>query len=420
MSRRNHKELRTAVLLAVATLAGACSDPVTTPTPAPSATPARSAATAGGAWAATLDTITRGVALGLQDPALRRALKDEFRASRVTEHKLELQPFLATPVGGRLLTASASAVGLTPATFAAMTARVPTLDFYVPRRQDRRTWNGAGQVVVLGTAADGDDVSAISGYRTTGAAITFTARDLGRGPVVLLLHPAESKGIRADAQPDVPGAVIQDANDGQLSVRVVQTLPNGDSVVTPLTTLRGSGIAVRYGDRSGAESAALAPGDVMPQSTTGRTGLWVHEAYIIGVCDTWSCPLNGNEFEWKAFPQCGVCRGATTIGVDGVDADDFITISRQIDRFPPSNYSQGIRIEVYEMDYGADDLFGRQVLTGTNAPINFANPSAGTFTRFFELGANRCGYNPRPSECGVNGTYPQWKETNTSFIVYPG
>src|SRR3712207_7281025 len=52
--------------------------------------------------------------------------------------------------------------------------------------------------------------------------------------VLMLLHPAEPKGIRMDRQPAVRGAVIQDANDGEIGVTYVDVLPRSEEHTSEL------------------------------------------------------------------------------------------------------------------------------------------------------------------------------------------
>ena len=349
--------------------------------------------------ASTLDSVAWAFAQGLRVPETRRMLRDEFRRSRLTEHKLDLQAFVATPSGQVFVSAAARASGIPQADLASMVARLPAMDFYVPSRHDRRTWNGAGQVVVL--AAAGGDHARTLAYTTNGAAVVWDASDFGRGPVGILISAAEPKGIRADAQPDTPGEVIQDQDDGELSVTHIEILANGDSIVRPVSSLRNSVGRLGAVRHAIANVGGFGAGDI----ATSSSATYVWNMVVLNVCDNNNC-AEGNEFEWKAWPKCGVCVGEYKTRVQGIPStvDQFLNV--YLLPFTPG-ISNGIDVQVYETDSGGDDFFG-----GYN--LNAGNTAPTGVTNYFHAGANRCG-TPLP---GFNTACPSsWSETNTRYFV---
>lgn len=116
--------------------------------------------------------VTRGIALALRDPKLRMGLREAFRASPFTEHKLVLQEFARTAVGNTLLNAAASALDLTPSEFLSSIDAFPPLDFYVASQEHRRNWKGNGALLV--GAAMGASRAEISAFGPGGNAVRVT------------------------------------------------------------------------------------------------------------------------------------------------------------------------------------------------------------------------------------------------------
>jgi hypothetical protein len=138
-----------------------------------------------------------------------------MRASRVTEHKLVLQEFVNTPAGRTLLRAAADATGRSSDALAARIAVLPPLDFYAPFREHRRAWR-AGPELLVGAIRDKAD-STLVGHAPNGTRTVLNAKGGVPAITLFVLTPAERKSERIDAQPDGPGDVIQDANDGERS-----------------------------------------------------------------------------------------------------------------------------------------------------------------------------------------------------------
>jgi hypothetical protein len=105
------------------------------------------------------------------------------------------------------------------------------MDFYVPRREDRRTWRGTADVGVYATVEEDD--AQVQGY-TVGGQRLLLAEGRAAAGVAVLLAPAEPKGRRVDPQPVGPGEVIEDATDGTRSGSIGHRGPDGEWLETDL------------------------------------------------------------------------------------------------------------------------------------------------------------------------------------------
>ena len=172
-------------------------------------------------------------------PKVRAAVRDAMRASPLTEHKLALREFVATAQGEVLLMAAANEVGIGIDDLRASVAKLPDLDFYVPAREQRLTWQGGDDYLV---AVSLDAHAPESGYRWDGRSVTL---DLSRGvlpeQVVLMLQTAELKSRRIYPQPNGPGLTIQNPEDGQIGGSFVFTDASGTTRTIQLADVAISG-----------------------------------------------------------------------------------------------------------------------------------------------------------------------------------
>jgi hypothetical protein len=156
-------------ILCVATFAAACSDNQLTPT-APAADPSVAASVAVTQEQEALDQIARAVALALQDQGLRQRIKNDMRASRYQEHKLDLSSYLRGESGGILLAKMAKETGRSRDELLALLGGVRPLEMYFPVRAHREGWTGGADLQVLGhLTASGDPTAA---YALTGASVS--------------------------------------------------------------------------------------------------------------------------------------------------------------------------------------------------------------------------------------------------------
>lgn len=204
-----------------------------------------------------LRDVTRALAVAMEDRTVRTAVRDGLRDSPWSQHKVVLQEFLASTEGADVLVAAARAAGQQPEAFGAIVAGLPRLDFYVPSREVRRTWQGTPNVIVVGSL--NPEIKHAIGFDLNGQELVNPMDRGNSGTAVLMLHPAESKLPRSRPQPRGKGNVIQSAEDGELSERLVWYYPSGDSVVIDIEAVR----AGRDPQFKIAESASA------PQSGTG-------------------------------------------------------------------------------------------------------------------------------------------------------
>ncbi len=204
---------RRAAAILVLLIVVACSDGITGVAPSKAVSPSPSASIDVAAVDAQLQQLARGVAIALMDSAARYELRDAWRASVVTEHKLILQDYLARQAGARLRQQLAVAMNETTAALDLRTSRLPRLDFFVPFQEHRTTWRGTSDLTIGATiqrhhapilriyAADGlpSDIARASGVPKHSLA---------------LLAPAEPSSLRINPQPTSRGSVIQEPNDG--------------------------------------------------------------------------------------------------------------------------------------------------------------------------------------------------------------
>lgn len=140
------------------------------------------------------ERLAKAIAASMADVDVRSSVLRAMQASAVHEHKLTLQRFLSRPAG-EMLREEAIATGeehggqLGP-----LADELPEMDFYMPVRDDRRSWTGSIEVSVA-AIMDPDQTERAIAFTPEGGAATITSPEEAPG-ALLLLHPAE---------PHVPG-----------------------------------------------------------------------------------------------------------------------------------------------------------------------------------------------------------------------
>ncbi|HMG13497.1 MAG TPA: hypothetical protein VK571_09985 [Gemmatimonadaceae bacterium] len=222
----HHRRALAATIIGLSALGTvACSpDAATTPLAPNEISAARVTAPATGSE----QQLARSLALGLQDPAVRGQVRDAMRASLVDEHKLVLQTFAQTASGKALVQSAARKSGVSVKSIETQIAALPALDFYMPIRAHRQSWQGTDNVVVLATL---DRKGPFVAYATTGTAVSLAGKTRDQLAPLFILHPVEPAGRRVHPQAATPGSVIEDPNDGQGSESVTWYPAGG----TPIT-----------------------------------------------------------------------------------------------------------------------------------------------------------------------------------------
>jgi hypothetical protein len=397
-----HRQITRLVPAAIVCLLAACADdPVTAPASSTSIPPSR-------ANPATLDSVARALALALDIRENRVLLKDALRASRFTEHKLELQEFAKTSIGKRLLDQAAIAARIPSATFEGMLGRLPQLDLYVPSRETRRTWTGADGLVVFATLKPARDGF---GYRGDGSRVAMDAAfGASRTPMVFL-HPAEPKGVRMDPQRNRPGAVIQEANDGEMGVSYVDVAPDGSIIERHLTTAAQLELPreMVMAGRGGHTITDLRPLNLEPCDETTiycdeeppppppppsepPASVMLGSLWTIDACD-YNCAFTMNdqlELEFKTWMRGWEYKTKWYgVGTNHAYMDKELPIRPEI----PVG-SEYVHIQVWESDYGGDDHWITQDLSAHEV-----------VTGWVSGGNVRCDFGPLPWEHGA--TWPQ-------------
>jgi hypothetical protein len=298
--------------------------------------------------AVTADLVSKAIAAGLRDPSQRHALREAFRASPLTEHKVVLQDFIQTPTGQSLLRSASEASGIAIQNLSAAIASLPPIDFYVSSRKHRREWDGNSAVVV--GAAMGAWRAEVNGYSQAGNPWLVTQQNWERGPVVILMHPAEAKSTRVGPQPSQPGDAIESPGERTLSA----TLASGGGVLgtSASASLNVDGLSPRRLDECGDNCG----GSMTPTDTT-----FLEFLVIIGVCDNGNCS-EGNEFEWHTYFSTNsgsTWTDRTDLRIEGVPSNIEQTIHLPAIFKKPRSSTQMIQSDVVETDFwSGDDHFG--------------------------------------------------------------
>jgi hypothetical protein len=190
-----------------------------------------------------MQDLARGIAMAMADPDIREDVRDAMRASLITQHRLVLHEYLASPEADDLVASVAQALGSDPAAVRTLAAQLPDADFFVPAREDRRTWKATPNLVVTGLVQRPEDGFS-TGFRPGGTRTRVAFNRANPGVAVFQISPTEFRGRRIDPQANVPGDVIEEANDGVISGRYIWTPVNGTPVTIELADL-GKSRAVR-------------------------------------------------------------------------------------------------------------------------------------------------------------------------------
>lgn len=327
--------------LSAATLVG-CSDAYTPTAAGPDGT---RPAFAESSPDATAQEVAHAIALAMSRQDVRVQVRNAFRASRVTEHKLVLQEFVHTPGGRHLVRAAAEATGTTPAALEARIATLPELDFYLPFLEHRTSWRGTGDVLVGATLSPEEPV--LLTYGTDGTAMALDSRVGIPSRPVIVLHPAEPKSLRLHPQPDTRGEVIQDFTDGELSVSV----DPGEE----MTTLDCDPYARTCFDVGGGGGSTSA-------DTTLVKDLWVNYTDGFG----WA---GSNEVELRTtFYRNGAVIASRTARFEGIaNSTWYYPNVLLIHQRPIEGSSDYFRIRVVETDtFDSDDKGTRNFYTTDN------------------------------------------------------
>lgn len=281
--------------------------------------------------------------MGMSRAEVRAGIRNAMRQSPYTEHKLVLQEWAATPAGARTIDAIARAAGVDATGVAQLIQRVPAMDFYLAFRQHRLNWRSTADVVVVATL-DPDEPE-VTGYDTRGEPRAYRRADGVPQGAMLMMHPAERKGLRMNRQPEGGGDVVQDPTDGELSSATMSL--EEDPCASPW--------AIDCPPPGGGGGG----GGGTPNGTY-MEGFWFTQE-----ADT---EWGDEELEFRATLKnsgCGGCTEAThTLRYEGINAGgDYAKYWDKFNAFFPlriTSSSRWMEVRLYETDTFADDSFGER------------------------------------------------------------
>jgi hypothetical protein len=177
-----------------------------------------------------------------------------MRASRFTDHKLLLQDFARTSRGTALFQRVAAVLGTSPSSVLAMIDDLPQMDFYVPFRGQRMAWSGSAEVVVAATFDS--HAPTLNAYAVDGSLRTLQLSDGEPAQTLVILHPAEPKGILSSNEPQGADGAIESPKESGVTVFSV------------------CGAACDPGDPGGGGGTGPAPGLYVTQFYSYRDDGW--------------------------------------------------------------------------------------------------------------------------------------------------
>ena len=324
----------------------------------------------------TLAQVAGALARGLASPDARRQILAAMRASTEVEHQLILGEYLGSPEGRDLLAGSAAALNTDEAAFLARVARldeVAQLVISVPLREHRLTWRGSPDIGVAGSWDP--DVLDFAIHEPGGRRAEATEmRHIQRYGAFFYVAPRENWGTRIGHQADVPGAVIQDPDDGETAV--VWTYKVGDA--EPLT--------LDYGRFESVEDLDTARNYLLASIGLAREGNVAGHPHYDPLVTYSPTDLIGFKSlyntEWGR-EEVGISVGYTnshgtlvtgTASYGGVRDGRWVTIEPAREMLPVSPKPGGANFEVsaVELDPIWDDDLGSAVVTFENGPRTYA------------------------------------------------
>lgn len=143
---------------------------------------------------ATLDSLSRAIAIAMESRAVREQLRDDLRDSPFPGRALHIQSYLQGKSGRLLATDVARSLGMTRAQLSAMVEPLPALALELDRTLDRVRWEATPDVVVYGLPVAGAARQRLGpttkGYGVAGEVINVPLWTAGP-KVYLVIGPTE-------------------------------------------------------------------------------------------------------------------------------------------------------------------------------------------------------------------------------------
>ncbi len=172
-----------------------------------------------------LSTVAAAIAHSMATANVRMSVLEAMRASVGVEHRLMLAGFLRASESTSFLRESANALGMSSSDFIAQVEALGEIEMVVPLREHRLGWTGTSRIGVAGMWDS--ELPELIVYEPSGASREIVVSEALAGyDALFLVRPMETIGTRIGRQADVPGAVIQDPDDGEIAV--IWTLRTGE------------------------------------------------------------------------------------------------------------------------------------------------------------------------------------------------
>lgn len=242
-----------------------------------------------------------------------------------------------------MLREAAAAAGLAPEVLSASVAQLPDLDFYIPARQHRLTWNASKDYIIV-VSLNGE--MSKFGYNAAGHATPVDLSQLEPPPqTVFMLQTAELKTRRIHPQHRFSGSTIQDLDDGELGGVLLLTDSSGLTRSIELADLPDHGGLVQCYENCGTGGGGGSP---MPET-------FLTYLETKGIVDN-NNPFESNEFEFNATAWDG---STGFLRITGVGSRSILLLRDHIIYAVPVNESSRIDIAVKETDgfLNPDDHF---------------------------------------------------------------
>jgi hypothetical protein len=210
----------------------------------------------------------RGIALAMADTQMRMQILTDLRNSPFSEHKVILQDYLRTG-GGRHVLAAIERAGMNSADLDRLLRDAPPIQFYVPISEQRWSWRGTPDIIVVADLGREDAV----GFAPSGSAQQMPSRDglAKEFGAVFVLQWAEPM-FRRLSGPTGATETIQLEGESQLGRGTIER--------------DAAGRIVRMKDATSNSGPALV---IAPYDQSVPAGTYVDYVGNNGVCDHITC-----------------------------------------------------------------------------------------------------------------------------------
>ncbi|QJR35539.1 hypothetical protein [Gemmatimonas groenlandica] len=190
------------------------------------------------------DRIGEAFAQTMQEPAFAMAVRDRLRASRFTQHKVQLGGLLSSkemaPFAERFFQ-NLSTHGVRSDV---VLERARVLALWMPNRTQRLSWNGRGRVVVVAKTSKGAKPTVAFGSDGRSSLVEELLLPAARensGAPLFVIAPFDALIPRNGEVRISTRETVQDPQEVEAGGLLVTRLQNGDSVMTPIDVTSRNG-----------------------------------------------------------------------------------------------------------------------------------------------------------------------------------